>query len=193
MGAEQDNLRSVVLDNRPSLNPEAEIFPREEWRWYVNETVSSNQFQFQPVPGTWWNIRKVSKEHHIAIPKSCIALLGCPSCHQTLMLIKTVHTIDQFGKVSPDVRCENMHGPQKCQYARQVYLDKWNDKPLYCIVFEDRNLAGELTFVKRYCHATTRAEAIEHYGPAERRKIFDVAPAVGYKVLDKHGEKLSAD
>jgi hypothetical protein len=182
--------RSVILDNRPSLNPEAEIFPREDWHWYIDETLASKPFQFQPVPGTWWNIRKAAREGRFLIPKLLLALIGCPSCKQAIAIMSPLSSIDNFGKVTPDVRCGIN---SKCEYNRQVYLDKWNDKPLYCIVFEDRNLAGELTFVKRYCHATTRAEAIEHYGPAERRRIFDVAPAVGYKVLDKHGEKLSAD
>src|SRR5271168_3738717 len=178
--------RSLILDNRPSLNPEAEVFPKEEWNFYLDD---AGQLQFQVSPGTWWDLRKSARENKFQIPKFLLALVGCPSCHQAIAVDSRFSKIDSYGKIEPDVRCGIN---RKCEFVRQVYLDRWNTKPLYCIVFEDRDLAGNLKFVKRYCHATSQAEAIQHYGPSERRRIFDVAPAIGYKVLDKHGEKLSA-
>lgn len=188
MGAPVKASDRITIDRRNAVSSEAFVFAREDWEFAeVDNGAGGTQLAITttPRPGTW----TVPCE---GFPSNVKALLCCPKCgNHRIALLDRIHQIDAFGKVSPDFR------HQGCDFARPVYLDRWNKKPLYAIVIERTAIersTGKRIMQKEihYCHATTAEEALFHLGPGLYR-VIGVAPAIGVLAADEHGDKNVAD
>ena len=189
---------ATVHRENSSIVTRPAILDHAKWE---TTTGADGRLGLRPVKGTW-------HAHIVRTPGSTdtavVPLIGCPTCGGLTILtpgekaaiavgrmlgkrVPVAHSIDLFGKVSPDVQC--MHG--RCDFRRTVYLDRWTatGKPLYCIVYTTAP-SDKLEFA--YAHATNRREAAEHLGRNQAHVIIEVAPAVGFWQDERTG-KLSTD
>lgn len=136
------------VDSRASINIEPMVLPLEEWTLLGAGT----ELQINGVPGSWCR-----KPKRLVAPQM-MAMVCCPNCKNISVLHKKVHEIDRFGKVTPDFICKYTG----CSFHRKLYLDKWNDKPLYiCTIVR----AEKAEYEHIFCHARSQAEARLHIGP----------------------------
>jgi hypothetical protein len=167
-------------------------------KWETMRTPNG-QLGLRPEKGTWHAqiVRGASRTDSTVVP-----MVACPRCAHLLILTPTpgaaravsrmlgkaipvAHSIDSYGKVSPDLLC--MHGG--CDFHRTIYLDQWNrQKPLYAIAYT-KDGGDELLI--DYCHATNQREARAHLG-AGNFNVIAVGPAVGFWQNEKTG-KLSTE
>lgn len=138
-----------------------------------------NGNQIKGIPGTWIRASekqiktffRLNNQKNVHI----ICFLCCPKCHYVYALSDRIHTIDAVGKVSPDFPCRH------CDLHRILYLDRYYDKPLYCMTYiED----GNIKFL--YTHATSQQEARKNMG-YKSYKIVAIAPAIGFEVVKTTG------
>ena len=83
----------------------------------------------------------------------------------------------------------------KCERAARADLDKAWGKTLYCIaVFNHRKQKLKKDAREFYYGAgNTQQEAMQQVILEPDCTVIAVGPAVGFKVTDKHGEKLIAE
>jgi hypothetical protein len=154
--------------------------------------------------GTWCPLKGEQGGGSVIVP-----LLSCPSCEQVTVLVPDMRIagmlrrmglpfpvghddhpplfdIDRLGKVTaksfgPEFACAH----KTCSFRRRIYLDKWqHEKPLWVVAYiEPPALEPEFT----YCHASSRVEAIHHFGAAGNRRIIDAGPAVGFFTNEQTG------
>lgn len=161
----------VAVSSNASLVIDPFIFKREEWE---TEGVWPN-VAIKGIPGTWC-------QRNRQWPKFLLAIVCCPACCRNIIVHGEVSTIDILGKVSPSFQHAG------CSFHRNIFLDKWNDKPLYaCAIYREN---GKTEII--YTHAQDAREARMHLGPGNYQ-ITAIGPAIGFFVQDKHGDKLSAD
>jgi hypothetical protein len=167
----------MQIDRSPTINVDPVFLPKGEWE-FVKDVVLPYPQLNSYVPGTWikpesWMDRRI------------VAAFSCPNCKEIRFLMKGIHDVDHMGKVSPTVQCK----AGNCTFHRRVYLDRWNKKPLYAVAIENWN-GKSWTPEIRYTHADTEAEARFMMGDGPFR-IVAAAPAIGFFVEDKVGDKLN--
>jgi hypothetical protein len=167
----------MQIDRSPSLQLDSVVLPKGEWEFVKDENQLHPQLN-SFVPGTW-----IKPESWMN--KRILAAFSCPNCHAIRFLVDGIHKIDHVGKVQPDVQCK----AGKCSFHRRMYLDRWNKKPLYAVALENWN-GSKWTPEIRYTHADTEAEARFMMGQGPFR-IVGAAPAIGFFVEDKVGDKLN--
>jgi hypothetical protein len=173
------------IDTTISINLEPLILPRSEWTFEDGRIMHS-------VPGTWCKVPE-------GCPQDWHCLVTCPRCKNVMVLHKAVHEISFEGHVTlfadrrASFSCRHKDvGKPPCTLARNLWLDKWSDKPLYACAIEWISKGKVVKKEIHYMHATNHEEAKFHMGPGNYR-IVAVGPAVGALVDDKHGDRLSAD
>lgn len=179
---------TMEIDRSPSLQIDSVVLPKGNWTFDYPETgfskgavLKTRLVEFQP--GTW-----IKAESWM--DKRIIAVFSCPNCHEIRFLATGIHTIDHLGKVSPDVQCKaKLPSNAECSFHRRVYLDRWNKKPLYAVALENWD-GKKWTPEIRYTHADSEAEARFMMGQGAFR-IVGAAPAIGFFVEDKVGDKLN--
>lgn len=145
------------------------VLPRATWEtvWVAGQIE-----RVQPVPETWYDLRKIEGRPTGA---DIIALLCCPSCRNANAVSRRVTRVSSLGKLSPRFVC----GFSTCRFTAEIYLDKYHDKPLYALALEN----GERIELS-YTHADNVKEASR--GVAGRVamgwRIIGIGPAVGYHV-----------
>ena len=170
-------------------DPSVVVLERAD-KWFPNENGI-----LRGIKGTW--IRTSSPDiAKILSPvpnHKCFALVCCPRCGTIFALSHEHHEIDAEGKVSfskgyqKDIRCT------RCDFARVLYLDRYWDKPLYCMVYRERDIVKFL-----YTHATNQKEARKAMGH-RKYTVIAIAPAIGFFVEtdvdpnNVHGTILSAN
>lgn len=153
------------------------VFRKADWIYYGDE---SNRQTVRGTPGTW-DTGPIHK------PDWLLGIVCCPACSGLSMIHRKVHTIDELGHITPDLRCPYNKNGQRCGFHRKVYLDEWNKKALYACAVE-RNGKPEI----HYMHADNQREARLHLGPGNYQ-IVAIGRAIGFFVHDSHGEDLSTD
>ena len=135
-------------------------------------------------PGTWGFIEGVG------------ILTRCPKCKKTSLLHPDISKVLPDGRIEPDLRCMTQnHEGRPCGWASRAYLDKAWGKTLYCIaVFNHRKQKRNKDAREFYYGAgNTQQEAMQQVILEPDCTVIAVGPAVGFKVTDKHGEKLIAE
>jgi hypothetical protein len=118
-------------------------------------------------------------------------LTRCPKCHAVSYLHPKVSKVMPDGRVQPDIRCT----AKGCGWAARAYLDRAWGKTLYAIaVFNRRKQArGKDPREIHYATANSQQEAMTQVILEAECTLIAVAPAVGFRVTDKHGERLIAE
>jgi hypothetical protein len=131
--------------------------------------------EYQGVPGTWCDVRKVA-----GCPKGLIALVCCPACREVFALSDRVHTINANGRVTNgSVACTR----GTCGFRALLVLERWNKKPLYGVAIERTMPDGSIKAEMHHTHADSKKEAIAQCANlGGRYRVVDAAPAVGYFV-----------
>jgi hypothetical protein len=169
----------MEIDRSPSLSLDSVVLPKGDWT-FVKDELQPYPVLDSFVPGTW-----IKAEPWMN--KRILAAFSCPNCQVISSLIDGIHKIDHVGKVQPDVQCK----AGNCTFHRRMYLDRWNKKPLYAVALENWNhRLQKWTPEIRYTHADSEAEARFMIGQGPFR-IVGAAPAIGYFVDDKMGDKLN--
>jgi hypothetical protein len=130
-------------------------------------------------PGTWGMIEGMG------------ILTRCPKCKRTSYLSPEVSKVMPDGLIAPDLRCMS----KDCGWAAHAYLDKAWGKTLYAIaVFNRRKQArGKDSREIHYATGNSQQEAMQQVILEPECHVIAVGPAVGFRVTDKHGEKLIAE
>lgn len=118
-------------------------------------------------------------------------LTRCPKCHAVAYLMPGVSTVKPDGRVEPDMRCM----AQGCGWAARAYLDRAWGKTLYAVaVFNRRKQArGRDPREIHFAVGNSQKEALDQVILETDCQVIAVGPAVGFKVTDKHGERLIAE
>lgn len=177
----------LEVDRSPSLVSDAFIFAKSDDWVFQRDEQNPRDSRIEGPPGTWARLprewRSISK--HI---QDIICITRCPNCKNFNALHMGVHRFDHLGRVSPDYKCMN------CDFHRIVYLDEINDKPLYACAIE-RLKGGKWKPEMIYTHAQDQTEALKQLGKDaidNRVRIVGIGRAIGFKVMDNHGERLLA-
>jgi hypothetical protein len=150
--------------------------PYKDWRF----TDQDDQIAIFPERESWTRIPK-----EIEQSAALLALLCCPSCVQVNALHTMKHQIDALGHVRPGFQCAT----QGCEFNCDLWLDRWNNKPLYAMSYQR---GGKVHIV--YTNASTQAEARMMLGAAAKNsEIIAIAPAIGFFIENKEGTLLSAE
>jgi hypothetical protein len=130
-------------------------------------------------PGTWGFIEGFG------------ILTRCPKCKETSFLSPEVSKVMPDGRIDPDIRCMT----KGCGWAAHAYLDKAWGKTLYAIAVMNhrKQKRGKDPREVHYVTANSQQEAMTQVILEPDCTVIGVAPAVGFKVTDKHGEKLIAE
>jgi hypothetical protein len=193
----------VVMTDKENREKSQEETPRERHvkrpvTYEVNATpvgASANDFVFAKSdewsadletkriipgpPGTWGFVQPLG------------ILTRCPKCKKTSFLSPDVSKVMPDGRIQPDIRCMT----RGCGWAARAYLDRAWGKTLYAIaVFNRRKHArGKDPREIHYATANSQQEAQQQVILEAECTVIAVAPAVGFKVTDKHGERLIAE
>lgn len=181
-----------------SVDPRAVVLERRTWK--TMRDGSGHLLGIEPEKSTWHGLLHRDPHGTTVIP-----LIGCPSCGGVLAIphtgkgaavlrallnlpVPAAHSIDSFGKVSPDVQCRHVRGDHACGFHRRVYLDRWNKtKPLYAIAYIDLSKKGREEILIAYSHAVDAREARLHLGKGNF-DIVGVGPAIGFHVDERTGK-----
>jgi len=159
-----------------SATERSHVLPLKEWRF---EDQGASGIAIFPERESW---ARIPKEYN---SNDYLALVCCPACMTTCVLSPLVQEIDHLGHVTPGFACVN----PECTYSCDLWLDKWNNKPLYAMAVQQK---GEIAIY--YTNASCQAEARMHLGAAAKNsEIVSIGPAIGFFVQDKEGKVLSAD
>jgi hypothetical protein len=175
---EGTGVRKVTFDvNATPLGASARdfVFARsDEWQVDKDGKITSNG-----APGTWQFFEGRG------------ILLRCPKCHAVTYLHPRVSKVLPDGRIEPDMRCM----ADKCGWAARAYLDKAWGKTLYAIaaVNSRKQQRGKDPREIHYAIGNSQQEAMTQVILEAGCTVIAVGPAVGFKVADKHGEKLIAE
>jgi hypothetical protein len=130
-------------------------------------------------PGTWGFIQNLG------------IVTRCPKCKKTSLLHPDISKVLPDGRIDPDLRCMT----PKCGFARRAYLDKAWGKTLYCVAVFNRRKQARKKDPREFHFAVgnSQQEAMTQVILEPDCTVIAVGPAVGFKVTDKHGEKLIAE
>ena len=194
IGKASESRQKLVAEVHAMRAPDARAFVFRKDTWEVKLTATGQAHSLRGEPGTWSRLENWPDK-----PEWILAAVCCPRCKLPSVLTPKVHTVSQFGHVTPDFFCTQMPGgstlnvldtPHHCGFHRPIFLDHWNKKPLYAIATEQ--LRGDKWIPQiEYCHASTVAQAREHLAGSGEYKIVAIGRAIGYNVLDKEGLVLS--
>jgi hypothetical protein len=166
------------------LNLQPFVFEKAEWEMNIDGNI-------RPTQGTW--MRPTHPKLKELLPKDCFAIFSCPNCGNVSAYRNKFHKVDNLGKVtlSPNVHDDRLPTCRACNFDCIVYLDKFHNKPLYCMSYVENE---ELKFL--YTHATTQTEARRAFGNMNYN-IVGIAPAIGFhiekeKASDSRGSILKA-
>jgi hypothetical protein len=182
-----------AIHSQSSLIVRPAILARAEW---TREPTADGRMAFRPVKDTWYgHIVRGRHAHDVVI----VPMVGCPGCGGLLFLSHTeatakvlravlgqrvvpvVHSIDYLGKVAPDLLC----GRPRCDFHRQVYLDRWNKtKPLFALAYVNTAKGNRIEIA--YSHSVDEKEARFHLGMGPYR-VIGGGPAIGFFVDEKTG------
>jgi hypothetical protein len=158
------------------------VFAKSD-EWSVN--YASKVLPSGP-PGTWQFIER------------CGIFTSCPKCHTSSFLLPSVsrvmpdgaiHAIQRDGKTVHRFNC----GSKKCDWEARAYLDKAWGKTLYCIAAFNNASKKKDKREFHYAVGNSQQEAMTQVILTPGCILIAVGPAVGFKVTDKHGEKLIAE
>jgi hypothetical protein len=151
------------------------VFARSD-EWSANQETK----QITPgPPGTWGLIEGMG------------ILTRCPKCKKTSYLSPEVSKVMPDGRIDPDIRCMT----KGCGWAAHAYLDKAWGKTLYCIAVHNPCKLERKKDPREFHYAVgnSQKEALTQVILKNGCTVVAVGPAVGFKVTDKHGEKLIAE
>ncbi len=184
-----------------TLPPEAEARPqhvRRKVTFDVNATplgASAHDFVF--AKSDEWQVDQDGRITRVGPPGTWQffegrgALTRCPKCHAVSYLMPQVSKIMPDGRIDPDLRCM----AKGCGWAARAYLDRAWGKTLYCVAaFNSRKQRqGKDPREFHYAVGNSQSEALQQVILEGDCRVVAVGPAVGFKVTDKHGEKLIAE
>ena len=190
-----------------TLPPEAEARPqhvRRKVTFDVNATplgASAHDFVF--AKSDEWQVDQDGRITRVGPPGTWQffegrgALTRCPKCHAVSYLMPQVSKIMPDGRIDPDLRCmaKLQSTGKPCGWAARAYLDKAWGKTLYAIaVFNTKKQQrGKDPREIYYGVGNDQREAMTQVILEAGCAVIAVGPAVGFKVTDKHGEKLIAE
>jgi hypothetical protein len=122
-------------------------------------------------------------------------LTRCPRCKSVAYLMPQVSKVMPDGRIDPDLRCMAKPPSGVCGWAARAYLDKAWGKTLYAIAVMNHNKQrrGKDPREIHYAVGNSQQEAMTQVILERGCTVIAVGPAVGFKVTDKHGEKLIAE
>lgn len=181
--------RKITFDvNATPLGASASDFvfaKSDEWTHYRKE---NGKLVFSGPPGTWYFYEGGG------------ILTCCPKCrtvsflHPAFSEVKpdgAVHVKQSDGQTVHSLRC----GAKDCGWGARAYLDQAWGKTLYAIaVFNRRKQKrGKDPREIHYAAANSQEEALTQVVLEGECTVIAVGPAIGFQVIDKHGERIVAE
>lgn len=155
--------------------------------------------------GTWVRATNGEVERLLrSLPANRVfALVCCPKCGTIFALSHEHHEVDEDGKITFTGRGKGVIRCTKCDFARTLYLDRYWNRPLYCLVYREKRPGAITKFL--YTHAANQKEARKSMGPlndgtkGKNIQVIACAPAIGFFVETEvdpnnvHGTILTAN
>ena len=187
-----------------TLPPEVEVRPqhvRRKVTYEVNGTplgASARDFVF--AKSDEWAANQETRQITPGAPGTWGFIVGvgiltrCPRCKKTSLLHPDISKVQPDGRIDPDLRCmtPDFNG-KPCGWASRAYLDQAWGQTLYCVAVFNHGSKKKDKREFYYGAGNSQAEAMTQVILPRGCTVVAVGPAVGFKVTDKHGEKLIAE
>lgn len=163
-------------------------FPCEDW--FVQRTPQGELVSIRPVPGTWTLLSVEDRQRFAEQGRPTKALFACPRCQQIGFVGEDFKPPTVLGdtKPLPELHCI------QCHFVCRIIFKGWDQRRLYCAIYETRLPNGSIQSHKDYLHAEDEFEARKYFWAQHPNNdvytFIGIAPVVGFFLENPKDDKI---